>query len=122
MEFLTEVTIVAPEGTLDATVDKTNKAEAAHAAELAAQGHLLRLWRPPLQPGAWGILGLCRAVDEQHLRGIISTSPRRIWMTVEVTALRAQPSDPATQQGTEPSRSGAATCLHSGMHSISATT
>ncbi len=47
MEFLTTVTIVVPERTLDATVEKTKKPEAARAAELAVQRHLLRLWRPP---------------------------------------------------------------------------
>ena len=122
MEFLTNVTIVVPEGTLDATVEKTKKPEAARAAELAAQGHLLRLWRPPLPPGEWRILGLCRAADEQQLRDIIATLPLRIWMTVEVTPLTAHPSDPATQQGTEPSPNSATTCSHSGMHPISATT
>src|ERR1700730_15140019 len=91
MEFLTNVTIVVPEGTLDATVEKTKKPEAATAAELAAQGHLLRLWRPPVRPGEWRILGLCRAADEQQLIDIIATLPLRIWMTVEVTPLTARP-------------------------------
>ena len=121
MEFLTNVTIVVPEGALDATVEKTKKPEAARAAEFAAQGHLLRLWRPPVRPGEWRILGLCRAADEQQLRDIIATLPLRIWMTVEVTLLRAHPSDPATQQGTEPSPNSATTCSRSGMHWISAT-
>jgi muconolactone D-isomerase len=122
MEFLTNVTIVVPEGTLDATVEKTKKPEAARAAELAAQGHLLRLWRPPVRPGEWRILGSCRAADEQELKDIIATLPLRIWMTVEVTPLTAHPSDPATQQGTEPSPNSATTCSRSGMRRISATT
>ena len=95
MEFLTNVTIVVPEGTLDATVEKTQKPEAARAAELADQGHLLRLWRPPLLRRESQISGLCRAADEQQLRDIIATLPLR---------------------------NSATTCSHSGMHSVSATT
>jgi muconolactone delta-isomerase len=121
MEFLTNVTTVVPEGTLDATVRKTKKPEAVRAAELAAQGHLPRLWRPPVRPGEWRVLGLCRAAEEQPLRDIIATLPLRIWMTVEVTPLTAHPSDPATQQGTEPTPNSATTC-RSGMRRISATT
>jgi muconolactone D-isomerase len=122
MEFLTNVTIVVPEGTLDATVEKRKKVEAARAAELAAQGHLLRLWRPPLRPGEWRTLGLFRADNEQRLKDIIATLPLHIWMTVEVTPLSAHPSDPATQQGTEPLPNSATTCSRSGMRRMSATT
>jgi muconolactone delta-isomerase len=43
MELLTDVILDVPEGSLGATVEKMKKAEAARAAELAAQGHLLRL-------------------------------------------------------------------------------
>ena len=43
MELLTDVVINVPEGSLEATVEKAKKAKAACAAELAAQGHLLRL-------------------------------------------------------------------------------
>ena len=95
MEFLTNVTIVVPEGTLDATVENTQKPEAVRAAELPAQGHLLRLWRPPVRPGEWRISGPCRAADEQQLRDIIATLPLR---------------------------NSATTCSHSGTHWISATT
>ena len=122
MEFLTNVTIVVPEGTLDATVENTQKPEAVRAAELPAQGHLLRLWRPPLLPRESQISGPCRAADEQQLRDIIASLPLRIWVTVEVTLLTAHCSDPATQQGSEPSPNCATTCSHSGMHSVSATT
>ena len=66
MEFLTNVTIDVPDGTPGATVEKTKKAEAARAAELAAQGHLLRLWRPPLKPGEW------RTVEEPEERLVLS--------------------------------------------------
>jgi muconolactone D-isomerase len=106
MEFLTNVTMNVPEGTLDATVEKMKKAEAARGAELAAQGHLLRLWTPPLRPGEWRTLGLFRADSEQQLKDIIATLPLHMWMTVEVTPLTAHPNDPSAQQATELSAGG----------------
>ena len=122
MKFLTNVTTVSPQGTLDATVEKTKEPEAVRAAELAAQGHLLRLWRPPVRPGESRILGVCRAADEQQLGYITATLPLCIWMTVEVTPLRAHPTVPATRQGTERSPNSATTCSRRGMRRISATT
>jgi muconolactone D-isomerase len=103
MEFLTRLTITVPADTSDATVEVMTKAEAARTAELAAQGQLLRLWRPPLQPGERRTLGLFRADDEEHLRAIIATLPMHIWMTVGVTPLAPHPNDPAAQRVTEPS-------------------
>ena len=51
MEYLVTMTTHVPEGTPDKTVDDVRAREAAHTRELAAQGHVLRLWRPPLAPG-----------------------------------------------------------------------
>ena len=107
MEFLATVTIDVPDGTPDATVEKTKQAEAARAAELAAQGYLLRLWRPPLKPGEWRTLALFRADNDQQLKDIIATLPLHIWMTVEVIPLTTHPSDPATQQASETSTNNA---------------
>ncbi|WP_231588727.1 muconolactone Delta-isomerase family protein, partial [Mycobacterium nebraskense] len=50
MEFLVTMTTHVPAGTPPEAVDDVRAREAAHSSELAAQGHLLRLWRPPLQP------------------------------------------------------------------------
>ena len=53
MEYLVTMTTHVPGGTPDGAVDDIRAREAARAGELAAEGHLLRLWRPPLQPGEW---------------------------------------------------------------------
>jgi muconolactone delta-isomerase len=53
MEYLVTMTPHVPPGTPDKTVDDVRAREAAHTRELAAQGHVLRLWRPPLAPGEW---------------------------------------------------------------------
>jgi muconolactone D-isomerase len=46
MEFLTVITTTVPDGTGPAEVEERFDAEAVRAAELAAAGHLVRLWRP----------------------------------------------------------------------------
>lgn len=68
--------------------------EAVRAEELAAQGHLLRLWKPPLIPGEWRTLGLFAADDENELQSVLASMPLHVWMTVTVTPLTPHPSDP----------------------------
>jgi muconolactone D-isomerase len=94
VEFLTTMITNVPEGTLDADVDSTKEREAVRARELADQGNLLRLWKPPAEPGEWRTLGLWSADDEGQLQELLATMPLHIWMTVEVTPLTAHPNDP----------------------------
>jgi len=96
MEFLLNMTTEVPEGTSETEVDETKAREAVRARELAAQGHLLRLWKPPVEPGQWRSLGLWRADDEKQLQDILATLPLHAWMTVEVTPLVPHPNDPGT--------------------------
>jgi muconolactone delta-isomerase len=95
MEFLVTMTTHVPAGTAPRAVDEVRAAEAGHSRELAAQGHLSRLWRPPLQPGEWRTLGLFAAADAQRLEEVLASMPLRIWRTDEVTALAEHPNDPA---------------------------
>ena len=97
MEYLVTMTTHVPDGTAEETVDDIRAREAAHSRELAAQGHLLRLWRPPLQPGEWRTLGLFAADDESQLEQVLSSMPLRVWRTDEVTPLSPHPNDPARQ-------------------------
>jgi muconolactone D-isomerase len=96
MEYLVTMTTHVPEGTPDKTVDDVRGREAARSRELAAQGNLLRLWRPPLRPGEWRTLGLFAAADDRRLRQVLASMPLRVWRTDEVTALSPHPSDPGT--------------------------
>jgi muconolactone delta-isomerase len=86
--------VVRPTGTV-ATVDEVRVCEAAHSRQLAAQGHLLRLWRPPLQPGEWRTLGRFAADDTEQLEKVLASMPLHIWRTDEVTPLAPHPNDPA---------------------------
>ena len=99
MEYLVTMTTHVPEGTSDAAVQGIRGREAARSRELAAQGHLLRLWRPPLQPGEWRTLGLFAADDDTQLEKILSLMPLRIWRTDEITPLSPHPNDPGLPTG-----------------------
>jgi len=95
MEYLVTMTTHVPDGTPEQAVQDVRTREAAHSAELAAQGHLLRLWRPPLQPGEWRTLGLFAAADGDRLEEVLASMPLRVWRTDEVTPLSPHPNDPA---------------------------
>jgi len=97
MEFLVTMTTHVPEGTTDAAIQDVRSREAARSRELAAKGHLLRLWRPPLQPGEWRTLGLFAADDGTQLEKVLASMPLRVWRTDEVTPLSPHPNDPARQ-------------------------
>lgn len=93
-EFLVVLTTTVPEGTDPEEVTRRRAAEAVRAKELAATGHLGRLWRPV---GELRSIGLWRAEDEADLReSVLGTLPLWPWMTAEITALRPHPNDPGT--------------------------
>jgi len=106
MEFLVTMTTHVPAGTPDEAIDALRGREAVRAAALAAEGHLLRLWRPPLQPGEWRTLGLFAADDDQRLEKELASMPLRVWRTDEVTPLAPHPNDPLPERR-GPSRVGA---------------
>jgi muconolactone delta-isomerase len=99
MEFLVTMTTQVPEGTPDGDVQGTRRREAVRSGQLAAQGNLLRLWRPPLQPGEWRTLGLFAADDADSLEALLASMPLRIWRSDEVTPLRSHPNDPGGPTG-----------------------
>jgi muconolactone delta-isomerase len=100
MQYLVTMTTHVPDGTPEQTVDEVKAREAAHSAELAAQGNLLRLWRPPLRPGEWRTLGLFVAADANQLEMVLAGMPLRIWRSDEVTPLAPHPNDPAMRART----------------------
>jgi muconolactone delta-isomerase len=95
MEYLVTMTTHVPEGTPEADVQEIRAREAARSGELAAQGHLLRLWRPPLQPGEWRTLGLFAAGSGGELEEVLASMPLRVWRADAVTPLSPHPNDPA---------------------------
>lgn len=99
MEFLVNMTTHVPDGTPAQAVDDVRAREAARSRELAAQGHLLRLWRPPLQPGEWRTLGLFAADEGGQLEKVLASMPLRAWRSDEVTPLMPHPNDPGSSAG-----------------------
>ena len=96
MQFLVTMTTQVPDGVTEAEVDEVRAREAAHSRELAAAGQLLRLWRPPLQPGEWRTFGLFEANDADQLEEVLSSMPLRIWRHDDVMPLEPHPNDPAS--------------------------
>jgi muconolactone D-isomerase len=101
LEYLIDFTIDIPDGTPPADVDQRAQAEAARVGVLAAEGHVLRVWRPQPEDGRWRAIGLYRADDEAELNAILGTLPLFTWMTIEVRALAPHPNDPAQLNGTQ---------------------
>ena len=94
MEYLVAMTTHVPDGTPDRAVDDVRAREAARSRELAAAGHLLRLWRPPLRPGEWRSLGLFAAADGGQLEEVLASMPLRVWRTDEAHAAQPAPERP----------------------------
>ena len=94
MEFLVTMTTVVPDGVSAQQIDEVRAEEGAHTRELARQGRVLRLWRPPLQPGEWRTLGLFDADGTEELEAILISMPLRVWRTDAVTPLARHPNDP----------------------------
>ena len=96
MEFLVEFEVEIPAGTPDAQVEQHQRAESAAAAELAEDGHLVRLWRRPRVGDGTTAIGLYRAFSQAQLEDLLATLPLADWLRITVTPLEAHPNDPVT--------------------------
>lgn len=94
MEYLVTMTTLVPDGTTDQALGEVRRREAVRSGELAAEGHLLRLWRPHLQPGEWRTLGLFSAANEIELEDLLASMPLRVWRSDQVVPLADHPNDP----------------------------
>ena len=96
MEFLVEFVLTVPEGTPESEARQRESAEAAAAAALAREGHLVRLWKPPVAPGESKAVGLYRADSAAQLDGLLGVLPLSGWMQITVTPLEPHPNDPTS--------------------------
>ncbi len=97
LEYLVTMTTQVPDGTAEAAVHAVRVREAVRSGQLATLGHLLRLWRPPAQPGEWRTLGLFAADGASELEGVLASMPLRVWRSDDVTPLSPHPLDPQLQ-------------------------
>jgi muconolactone D-isomerase len=95
VEFLVEFAINVPDGAPESEVRDRENDEAAAAAKLAGEGHLVRVWRVPVARDQTKTLGLYRAASETQLDSLIEALPLYEWMHVSVTPLEPHPNDPA---------------------------
>jgi muconolactone D-isomerase len=98
MDFLIDFDINVPEGTSEAEVTARQDAEAAAAAKLVDQGHLIRLWKRRVAPGESRPIGLYRAESEADMDGLLRALPLYEWMRVTVTPLDPIPTIRAPSQ------------------------
>jgi muconolactone D-isomerase len=96
LEFLARIQIAWPTDGDEALRRELIHQEAARAAELCSQGHILRLWRTV---GGWGNIGLWSAKDATELHDLISSLPLHRWMDVHIDPLAMHPSDPGPAGG-----------------------
>ncbi|MDT0458876.1 muconolactone Delta-isomerase family protein [Streptomyces sp. DSM 41527] len=94
MEFLVDMVTTVPEDTSEEAVAEIRAREAVRSRELATQGSLQRLWRPPLAPGEWRTWGLFSADDAEQLEQVLASMPLRVWRHDTVTPLSPHPNDP----------------------------
>jgi muconolactone delta-isomerase len=95
MEFLVEFDVNIPDRTSPSEIDDRQNGEALAAAKLVKEGHLVRLWKPPVTPGETKALGLYRADSQAQLDRLLADLPLSDWMHVIVTPLETHPNDPA---------------------------
>ena len=96
MEYLVTMTTQVPDGVSESAVAAMRAREAAHTAELARDGRVVRLWRPPLRSGEWRTLGLFTADSAEELEKTLAGMPLRVWRTDTVTPLFPHPNDPGS--------------------------
>jgi muconolactone D-isomerase len=77
------MTAHVPEEMPGHTVAGIRAHQAAHSRELAGQGHLLRLWRPPLRPGGTRSLGCSAPPNLAETQAIGKPMPLDAWMAVQ---------------------------------------
>jgi len=94
MEYLVGFDVTIPDGTPESEIKKRASAEAIAAARLARQGHLVRLWSPPVAPGERKAVGVFRADNQEELDGFLGALPLDGWMEIGVTPLQPHPNDP----------------------------
>jgi muconolactone D-isomerase len=98
MEFLVEFDVEVSDGTSETEVERRQRAEAVAAAGLAADGHLLRLWRLTRAAGDPAV-GLYAAESRTELDALLRALPLADWMKVTVVQLAPHPNDPGRDVG-----------------------
>ncbi len=95
IEFLITMSITVPRGTAQNVTAETMARESERARQLAAQGHLIRLWSMSCEGCPPRTLGLWSADDLAQISATVRALPLSPWMKAVITPLSAHPNDPA---------------------------
>ncbi len=93
-EFLVNISFHWDDRVTDEQREQLRVEERARAAELAAEGRLVRMWRVPGRRENWG---LWRANDATHLHETLTSMPIWPWMDIKVIALADHAVDPGAK-------------------------
>jgi muconolactone D-isomerase len=94
MEYLVDFVITVPDDAPASELQERKDGEETRVAELAREGHVLRVWKPLPDDGRWRALGLYRAADDGELQTILESLPLYPWMEISIAALAEHPNDP----------------------------
>jgi muconolactone D-isomerase len=95
MDYLVEFIIKIPDDAPPVEIEQRRAGETTRVGQLAAKGHVLRVWKPLPEDGRQRALGLYRAGSDEELAAILKSLPLHPWMEISVTALAEHPNDPA---------------------------
>ena len=98
MEYLVDFVITVPDDTPPSELEERTAGEGTRVAELAREGHALRVWKPLPEDGRWRALGLYQAADDHELQTILESLPLYPWMEISISALAEHPNDPGLAQ------------------------
>lgn len=101
-EFLVNIEFVGEERIPAETLEDLLRRERERAAELASEGHLVRMWRVPGRRANWG---LWRAADATELHVFLESLPYWPYMDIAVHPLARHPVDPEREPNEVSSKS-----------------
>jgi muconolactone D-isomerase len=94
-EFLVEFEVTIPPAASKREIEERERAEAVAASGLAADGHLLRLWRTAAVAGHRAAVGIYSADSRAEIEALLQALPLADWMKIAVVPLEPHPNDPA---------------------------
>ena len=93
MEYLVTMTTHVPEEAPGQTAAGVRAHQAARSSELARQGPLLRLWRPPQRPATHARWFVATPRNLAETPAIMEPMPLDAWMAVQTAPLTLYPID-----------------------------
>ena len=101
-DFLVEMAIKVPADISAHELELKRRAEALYVKQCAAEGSVVRLWRPKGRGDALKNIGIWSAPSRHALNTVLGNLPMFEWISLTVRELEPHPNDP--QDGTTDDR------------------